>query len=429
MKRITTVFGLLRPSANPPPPLDDLSEKYVYRYEFDLKEYTKEERTSGAKVAKEFHSFALTGLRSNVYKANLYYSPDASYIIFVDLKLYTAKQFVENELFVDPFMNPEFLKYHFRNFAGNVKGALVKLEKRGEVTLSYCKEAMPIEIYDGPFEGLDWNWFKMFIHWWLIVPKAQTEWKDIWYQMYCFDIAHQGWFPKVVHFFTIPANICFTLAFLAQFKLGSSDIPLSTASAVAFGCLYLANGFHKKLRMWGVFTFVSILLLSQIANMWMTIYQVAGQPWYSPTSSFWTNPLVCCYIASLIEAFSHIIVPQLPPYIVGVNRWFDTSDFFSSGSKFYLFWSAVSSVTTSPLVSYISCPHLIGNLVLFQMMTAGYKPEIFREYKRIVGKVMATGNPALDDIPTTFNQMFHGMPGTSGAPNTNPDNKNNSISL
>jgi len=206
--------------------------------------------------------------------------------------------------------------------------------------------------------------------------------------------------------------------FVAPFNLSYGFLFASALSA-----FYLVNGFVKRIPLWGVFTTISIFLLWGVACLWYHAFGKPGSPWYQPTGSYYTNPLVLMYTSSLIESLSHIIVPQLPPYIVGVNHWYDTLKFFTQGlsHKLYIFLSMISGFTFSPLVSYISWPHLIGDMTIYQLLSLGYHPKFYQQYARIAIKAELTGNPAMDKIPKQFKDLIHGMPGNSGTPRVGPN--------
>lgn len=163
-----------------------------------------------------------------------------------------------------------------------------------------------------------------FINWWLIVPKVQWQFFNLLYQMYTFDITHQGFIPKFVHFFTIPTNVMLSMCFLAQFsffgvkKQGYGVLALN-ASLILFlilAILYLTMGFIRKTLAWGVATTVVIFVCWLTGNLWYTTYKTPGNPWYNPTTTA-TNPLIWSYAMSFLQASSHMSVPQLPPYITG----------------------------------------------------------------------------------------------------------------
>ena len=42
--------------------------------------------------------------------------------------------------------------------------------------------------------------------------------------------------------------------------------------------------------------------------------------WYNPVLIPY-NPILWSYIVSLIQASSHMFVPQMPPFITGVTHW------------------------------------------------------------------------------------------------------------
>ena len=45
-----------------------------------------------------------------------------------------------------------------------------------------------------------------------------------------------------------------------------------------------------------------------------------GPHWYNPVLTPY-NPIMWSYIVSMIQASSHMFVPQLPPFITGVTHW------------------------------------------------------------------------------------------------------------
>jgi len=349
---------------------------------------------------------------------------------FVDFSLYTCNHFAKEE-FIDRgtcypnartrVESPEFMREHlvdFLNYPNDCKTRLIIQQQTMFRSRVYQEEFVPKGGYSGPISGLNWDNIKMFLAWWLIVPRVQYAFFDILYQLYSFDIAHQGWVPKFAHYFTIPGNVVFSLVFLCQFTFGEvtdTIFPTSIAMIVTaiLIVLYLFTGFIHRSFTWGVGTSFAVFALYTIASMWHYIFKIDGNPWYASTESY-ANPLLWIYICSFCESCSHIIVPQLPPYITGVNHWETTLTFFFKFDR-YVFASTIAAFTFSPLVSYISWPHLIGNMVLYQMLGVGYLAEHSDEYRRMVMKAELSGNPNLDYLPQNFAQLIHGLPETSGA--------------
>ena len=172
------------------------------------------------------------------------------------------------------------------------------------------------------------NWFSKFLNWWLIVPRTQWAFHDLVYQMYTFDITHQGFVTKLIHFFTIPMNTMLTMMFLAQFNvpfLGECHYGNAFAvnAALLFftfiGLIYIIVGFLRRCWLWGLSMFLILGVLTISGNMWYYSFRHDDQPWYNPTS-YDTNPIIWSYIVSLIQATSHVILPQIPPNITGKYR-------------------------------------------------------------------------------------------------------------
>jgi len=64
-----------------------------------------------------------------------------------------------------------------------------------------------------------------------------------------------------------------------------------------------------------------------------------GPKWYNPVLTPY-NPIMWSYIVSMIQASSHMFVPQLPPYITGVTHWEALSVFLCR----YSYWLAIFCV-------------------------------------------------------------------------------------
>lgn len=169
------------------------------------------------------------------------------------------------------------------------------------------------------------NYITKFLNWWLIFPKTQWAFFDLIYQMYTFDVSHQGFLTKLIHFFTIPLNGMLTMMFLAQFNVpllgefhyGSAFAVNSALIFFAFlAIIYIIAGFLRKCWLWGFSMVVVLGFLTISGNMWYYDFRIGDQTWYNPTT-YGTNPLIWSYIVSLIQATSHVILPQIPPNITG----------------------------------------------------------------------------------------------------------------
>jgi len=279
---------------------------------------------------------------------------------------------------------------------------------------------MPEDTHSGSYSQVFSNPLKSFVYWWLIVPKVQYRFFDLLYQLYTFDIAHQGFWPKFLHMFTIPTNVVCTMTFLAQWKFYESLTPeryvinASFVYMMVLALLYIGMGFYRRSIVWGFTSAFVLSLCWAISNLWYGYFAVEGNPFYNPT--IWAcNPLIWAYISSLVESASHLLVPQLPPYITGVNHWESPLAFIQKGNVVFLLSALFSAFIFAPLVSYISHPHLIGTEIIYIMFGLGYHSEFYAEYRRMVQKAELCGNPALDEVPKSFKNLVHGAPGNSGA--------------
>jgi hypothetical protein len=165
-----------------------------------------------------------------------------------------------------------------------------------------------------------------FLNFWLIVPRVQWDFFDLLYQMYTFDIFHQGMLAKFVHFFTIPTNVMLSMMFLAQFDIYGErrygNAFSINGALVLLGVLslaYLLMGFIRRSALWGLATVVVLGVLYMAGNLWYYSYHTIGNPWYNPTNLY-TNPLIWSYGMSFIQAASHMTETQIPAFITGKKK-------------------------------------------------------------------------------------------------------------
>ncbi|XP_053402941.1 uncharacterized protein LOC128558118 [Mercenaria mercenaria] len=264
------------------------------------------------------------------------------------------------------------------------------------------------------------NFWQKFLNWWLIVPKVQCDFFDLLYQLYTFDITHQGFIPKFVHFFTIPCNVMLSMCFLAQFSFfgvkignGAWQINGSFALFLVLVIMYLIMGLIRKCKTWGLATSVVIFVCWITGNLWYAVYKAPGNSWYNPTTIA-SNPILWSYIISFIQASSHLAVPQMPPYITGLHHWESMHAFFCKKyqtsertwrGRLYIVAALLCFPLLSVAVAWFSWPHLIGTMVFYIMAGIGYQHSSFKKYRRVVEKAELSGNPGLDHFPTRVEDL------------------------
>ena len=104
-----------------------------------------------------------------------------------------------------------------------------------------------------------------------------------------------------------------------------------------------------------------------------------------------------------------MFVPQLPPYITGVNHWEAISVFlFRKGGRAccYRILSFALFPILSVSVAYFSWPHLIGTEVFYIMAGIGYRHKYFKKYKLVTLKAELTGDPKLSRYPKTAEELM-----------------------
>jgi hypothetical protein len=202
------------------------------------------------------------------------------------------------------------------------------------VTMSYVVQELLHDIARDPLANQDddgeqgWdqipgNCCEKLLKWWLIIPSVQLKFFGLLYQMYTFDIFHQGFLPKFVHFCTIPTNVMLSMCFLAQYSFfgitegyGAFTVNAGLALMIILVILYMIAGFIAHSAPWGLATSGVIFVCWVTGNLWYTIYKTPTNPWYNPTT--WpTNPMIWSYVMSFIQALSHLATGTLRPYISG----------------------------------------------------------------------------------------------------------------
>ncbi|CAC5397300.1 unnamed protein product [Mytilus coruscus] len=253
-----------------------------------------------------------------------------------------------------------------------------------------------------------------FLAFWLVVPSVQWDFFDLLYQMYTFDIFHQGVISKCVHFLTIPTNAMLSMMFLAQFNI-CGELQWGAAFSVNFafimflvlGISYIAMGFLHKCWQWGVVTFIILAVLNMTGNLWYYSYRTPGNPWYNPTN-WYINPLIWSYIISFVQAFSHGFEQEIPPNISGASHWESLHVFVCHRSKKQksMVWSIIfflAAILLFPVLSvsvaWFSWPHLIGTEIIYIMAGIGYRADFFEKFIRIAEKAERSGNPIIDHFP------------------------------
>lgn len=115
------------------------------------------------------------------------------------------------------------------------------------------------------------------------------------------------------------------------------------------------------------------------------------------------NPIIWSYIVSVIQASSHMLVPQMPPYITGVTHWESLHHFLwhYNGPRqcCYKILALLCFPILSVSVAYFSWPHLIGTQVFYIMAGIGYNHSYFQKYKLVTEKAELSGNPRLAYFP------------------------------
>lgn len=247
-----------------------------------------------------------------------------------------------------------------------------------------------------------WAWRAWMYSW--VVPRAQWDLHDVEYQIYTFDLFHQDWKTKWIHRATIPGILLATFAFLAQWPLWEgAPAALNAGSIYAAGVALLhlpAAARRGMIPLW-VATAATIAALFAAGTAWHGLAAVPGAPWYAPTALI-ANPLLWMYALSLVETASHGLEP-VPPYNNGTDRWMTPAEFRSSGGR----WTVLAGFATPTIftvVSFLSNPRSIAQVVLEAMFTLGYRRELQQKVAAAVASEWRLGQPRM-----------HWVPGVSGA--------------
>ncbi|CAG2253296.1 unnamed protein product [Mytilus edulis] len=299
--------------------------------------------------------------------------------------------------------------------------------------------------FDGTFKEDDHSpsniegrtYWEKFLYFWLVVPRVQWDFFDMLYQMYTFDIFHQGVISKSVHFL-YHTNKCDALydvfssvqliwrptmgrrlyPSMWHFSLFQSSLLLVFSSYCTL--LWDLWDFYKSWE-WGFVTFIILAVLYMTGNLWYYSYRTPGNPWYNPTN-WYTNPLIWSYIISLVQASSHGFEQEIPPEYSGASHWESLHVFLWHESKngklkkqkswFWSYFFTLAPIVTflmlSVSVAWFSWPHLIGTEIIYIMAGIGYRADFFEKFIRIAEKAERSGNPIIDHFPKNKDDIHFG---------------------
>lgn len=270
------------------------------------------------------------------YKAHLYKESEKSEYILI-FHLYSKDLWTREHL-----KYQERLKaYFYKTFPTDVPDDIIEENGLGTLKIiEHIKRLVRVPTsFDGTFQEDDHSiknieggtCLEKFLAFWLVVPNVQWDFFDMLYQMYTFDIFHQGVISKCVHFLTIPVNAMLSMMFLAQFNLcgelqfgGAFSVNIALLLFLVLGISYIIMGFLHRSWEWGFVTFIILAVLYMTGNLWYYSYRTPGNPWYNPTN-WYTNPLIWSYIISLVQASSHGFEQEIPPNISGEYIMNDTN--------------------------------------------------------------------------------------------------------
>lgn len=145
-------------------------------------------------------------------------------------------------------------------------------------------------------------------------------------------------------------------------------------------------------------------------NATADVPEVYRATWYNPVYLPY-NPIIWSYIVSVIQALSHMFVPELPPYITGVTHWESIYMFLfryrGPRQCCYKIMGILCFPVLSVAVAYFSWPHLIGTEVFYIMAGIGYEHSFFNKYKLITQKAELSGNPRCGYFPSSADTLMN----------------------
>jgi hypothetical protein len=253
---------------------------------------------------------------------------------------------------------------------------------------------------------------RRFVLYWWVVPRVQWALFDLDYQLYVFALFHGDRRTRTIHYTTIFGISFFILAFLARWPLYAGapagvSVALAYAAAVALVHLpwCLACG---VLPVW-------IGTAALLAGQWLgaTAYdrwtRLPGAPWYAPTASIATNPLVWIYVLSLVETASHGLEP-VPPYNSGKARWVSSEEFKREGGA----WVVVAGLCTPTLftlTSLLSNPRSLPTALVWRILALfGYRGAQRRAIAEMVAAEWRAGQPRLHSAPQRTTSVDYPAP-------------------
>lgn len=237
-----------------------------------------------------------------------------------------------------------------------------------------------------------------FLHWWWVVPRVQTDLADLDYQLYTFEVFHQDWRNKAIHYLTIPAIAFFCMVWASCWSLpGLPWLNGGLLYVALVAAVHARWSWRPGLRTLWATTTVSLALLWPVATVWAMVGAAEDPTLLAPTHLS-MNPLLWIYAFAFLETLGHAFEP-VPPHSSGSDRFVEMPDFWARGGL-WRFLAIPAMPTFFTVTSLVSNLHLYPTFVMRLLASSDhpYREQV-EGVRHLAKEQWATGQPPIHQVP------------------------------
>jgi hypothetical protein len=256
-----------------------------------------------------------------------------------------------------------------------------------------------------------------------VTPLTNLTGFSLMYQAYLNEIFHTKLMTKISHLSFMPFVNFFICMFFAQFHYTEEPYKVGVAAdgsvvverrldafvkngamiyVLSLWIWYTIWGFIGKARAMGLFMAFPLLMIYGLGTMYYEVCRdpETDNPWYNPTASLYTNPIIWCFVCSFFQALGHAFEPALPPRVSGSTHWLDYRAVYNNEGCIKFFVIMIGQTIFGTIDEFMASPRLLPILFLRLLYGIGYNPAQWELINRLSQLSLASGNPALDYIGT-----------------------------
>ncbi|KAL6066370.1 REJ domain-containing protein, variant 2 [Balamuthia mandrillaris] len=283
-----------------------------------------------------------------------------------------------------------------------------RLERKRTEPVRACPDTWQLQFWH---KYLGWlffsdKWYSKWIGFLFVAPLTELTGLSLHYQLYLFEIFHTSFICRLCHFICIPLINFFLFCFCGSLwtDIGEErEVNYVMWSASVFVALYLAGyyivwGFLQRDYMFGIFTAPVVLAFWMHSNIYISKFRhMDGEEhaWYDPTPLPY-NPLLWLAICGYALSISHGMEPLLPPRVNYTPHWTSMAQWLKSKGLIRGYGTLFMMSFMGTIDELMASPRLFPILFLKVMYLLGYRPDQWKDMRKIVKWSSKYGNPSLD---------------------------------